>query len=192
MRKYMALILVLLMTICPAAQAETMEESAQEAYVFSFRGGVEWGMSAEHVKAAEAAEASGEEEYEAWQQLWYDGALVSNYTADRLCYLFREDRLLCAFYNMYDYSEEGMQRQYIIEALASKYGAGVTCEQERIVQLLKIVEDDEYDIGIDACWKLDDGTLIAVVGWTGGQYMIMYFDEAAMLTAGGVYNTAGL
>ena len=181
-------LLRMLMVMLLLGNAALCEVAEVEAFVFSFRNGVQWRDTLEIVKEKEAGEAVVWEDDERLSQLSYGNASVSNFTAD-LNYNFLDGELSFIHYTFQNLPEE--EWNYLADAVSSKYGEPITADSERVMTLINAIDpiDDEPESLTN--WQLEDGTYVAAVRIFGAQ-MLIYFNEADVLNKLGIFNTSGL
>ncbi len=210
MKKFFALLLclALLPGMALAARAETAadEEASEEAYAFTFRGGVQWEMSAEEVRTAEAewSEAHSVEEEEPqeaamgqWTALGYAGAPVSKFKANLLIYLLLDDRLESITYDFSQLPAEELSDtfNYLVGALGSVYGELEAADKRNLLDFLDSVNKGFYteeDIRNCMLRTLPDGTLVYIFYYSSAEFCIMYVNGAFDPSQVDKYETSGL
>ncbi len=153
--------------------------AAAQTAPFTFRNGIQWGMSPEEVQAAEAAEPAVSQEMDSGYLInLYTGAAVSNYSAT-LEYVFLKDALKLA---VYDFTGNVAEKDfsYLSGALGSVYGEAEPIGPEAIYDVLNAIVPDAYDLNaLTGCihWPLDSATDIYMFYYTEDQFSIMYVSE---------------
>ena len=158
--------------------------------VFSFRGGVQWNMTRELVKALETVELT-ERAQDGWSILFpLTRVEVSRYTAD-LVYMFYNDRLKMI---SYDFGAGGPQTdfQYLTGALDSVYGDHTEPAAADIIGVMDQIYPGYYSaekLLNRRGWRAGEDTLIYLYYYAENAYAILY------VCAGGApasYVTTGL
>ena len=143
--------------------------------VFSFRGGVQWNMTRELVKALETVELT-ERAQDGWSILFpLTRVEVSRYTAD-LVYMFYNDRLKMI---SYDFGTRGTESDfaYLTGALDSIYGTHREADPAEIVGVMDQIYPGYYSaegILLPRGWKAGEDTLIYLYYYAKDAYAILY------------------
>ena len=170
------------------AETETPAPSAS----FFFRGGIQWNMTREQVRALEPIELT-ERNNESWSVLIpLMPVEVSRYTAD-LVYMFREDQLKMIQYD-FGATNSAADFLYLTGALDTVYGEHEEPEVSEIVSLMDQIYPTYYraeSITGQAAWTAGDGTRIYKFYYSPGAYTILYANPGDGLASGN-YVTTGL
>ena len=183
--QYLFLILIMLIPLA-GCQSNKITE-------FSFRNGVTWKSTVSEVVLAEGDD-NEKLNSEGW--LNYYDASVSNYVADDLAYLFKEDTLTAIRYRFRSLTEENTEN--LSESLAEKYGKPIDHNEEYTMKLMNLVGLDNTMFMSDewywdySNWKLSDSTFIAVWEDKMYGYQILYFNGEVLDKLITASNTSGL
>ena len=166
--------------------------AAPAAAVFSFRGGVQWNMSRDQVRALEPLQLT-ERAQENWSILYpLSRVEVSRYTAD-LVYMFYSDRLKMI---SYDFGPGGADTdfQYLTGALDSVYGEHREPEASEIIGIMDQIYPGYYTaehLLNRRGWTAGDDTLVYLYYYAENAYAILYVCAGGAPSGGG-YVTTGL
>ena len=174
--------MILLLSVTGCAMADGVipnlretPTAAPEAASFSFRGGVQWNMSREQVRAMEIVEMA-ERNQDGWSILYpFAPVQVSKYTAD-LVYMFYNDRLKMI---SYDFGATGTEAdyQYLAGALDTVYGDHTEPDASEIVGIMDQIYPGYYSaerLLNRRGWKAGDDTLIYLYYYAESSYAILY------------------
>ena len=159
---------------------------------FFFRGGIQWNMSREQVRALEPIELN-ERINESWSILYpLLPVEVSRYTAD-LVYMFHDDQLKMI---QYDFGTKGAPADflYLTGALDAVYGEHEEPEATEIVNLMDLIYPTYYQkesINSRNAWTAGDGTRVYQFYYSPNAYTILYANPKDGAGSGG-YVTTGL
>lgn len=162
--------------------------------VFSFRGGVRWGMSPEEVRGAETGVQMEERSQAEWSVLYSVSRVeVSRFFAD-LVYIFQQQKLNMILY-AFDPAEPAGSYAYLAGALSNVYGERLAGEGAEVVALMDRVYPGMYTVDTLSdvlTWQRGDGTRVFLYRQRGGSFSVLYASPDSWLTDNGVYITSGL
>ena len=159
------------------------------AAVFSFRGGIQWNMTRELVRALEPTELT-ERNQDSWSILFpLSKVQVSKFTAD-LVYMFYSDRLKMI---SYDFGTGGSDAdfQYLTGALDSVYGDHTEPPAANIKGVMDQIYPgyyNEQNLTKRRAWQAE-GTLIYLYCYAENAYAILYVSAEGSVQS---YVTTGL
>ncbi len=181
-KRFSVLILILVLTLAiQAGFAENSniptirEQFTMEQQPFSFRNGVQWGMTPELVRSVET-EAMAERGKGEWSVMMTDEPVpVSRFTAD-LIFIFQNQTLKMI---TYEFQKDAtiLNYQYLIGALTSVYGEAQDASSETIKQLMDLIYPDRFRtewIREQKVWNYSDGTHIYLYYFADSNYAILY------------------
>lgn len=192
-----ALLAVLLLLPAAAGGADGVIPNLREtptvtppAGTFSFRGGVQWNMTRELVRALETVELT-ERNQDGWSILYPLAPVqVSKFTAD-LVYMFYNDRLKMI---SYDFGAGGNEAdfRYLTGALDSVYGDHTEPAATEIIGIMDQIYPGYYSaerLTNRRGWKAGEDTLIYLYYYADNAYAVLYVCAGS---AQGSYVTTGL
>ena len=157
--------------------------------VFVFRGGIQWNMSREAVKALENVELT-ERTQDGWSILFPTvHVTVSRFTAD-LVYMFYNDQLKMISYDFGSGWTDG-DFQYLTGALDSVYGDHTEPPASDIIGIMDQIYPGYYTadkLTARRGWTAE-GTLIYQYYYAGSACAVLYVNAGS---PAGVYDTTGL
>ena len=166
-----------------------------EGAPFTFRNGVQFGMSMDQVIACEGSEP-GEHDFltedSPWECLeWYD-VPVSRFSA-QLNYIFNGDQLKLAVYDFYNrlHADSG-DVDYLKAAIDEVYGEGVISEPEEILAIMNMLVPGLYNLDsfdYRYIWRLDGVRVFLLSYENERSYSLMYVSDTM---ASSEYDTHGL
>ena len=181
MKKTVAVLLALCLMLTAALAL------AEEAYHFTFRGGVEWDMSSAAVQEIEGAPAADGHQDERYSTCKYTGVKISKSNGVPV-YVFREDVLKVIGYQIPDAADADFS--YLESALAQVYGEPGEADTARLAAALNETTGIEYtaeDFTNAHSWQLADGTTVDLVMEQGA--MVIYYISP---NYSDIYNVQGL
>ena len=198
MKKSLCLLLTLLL-LCPLASSlasgviPNLRETptvTPAVGTFSFRGGVQWNMSREQVRALETLELT-ERNQDSWSNLYPLSTVeVSKFRAD-LVYMFYSDRLKMI---SYDFGSGGSEADflYLTGALDSVYGDHTESPASEIIGIMDQIYPGYYTadrLTSRRGWRAGDNTLIYLYYYAENAYAVLYVCAGG---SAGTYTTTGL
>lgn len=181
MRKWQIFVVLCLLVLCISFSACTEEEP------FSFRNGIQFGMSLEELKQKEKENGNLDDSIWAsveignWKMFGTHVPVeVSNYKAN-LIYLLANDCMEAAGYDFNDISAEesvGDAFKYIRQALSAVYGENEPVAASKIVELMDAFSQGFYseaDIREAVKWELST-VMIYQFYYDEDQFVVMYID----------------
>ena len=168
------------------------EQFTMEQPPFSFRNGVQWGMTPESVRSVET-ESMTERGKGEWSVMMTDEPVpVSRFTAD-LIFIFQNQTLKMITYE-FQQDATGLNYQYLIGALTSVYGEAQDASPKTIKQLMDLIYPDRFRterIREQKVWNYTDGTHVYLYFFSDNNYAILYTSPEFSVQNNG-YETNGL
>jgi hypothetical protein len=142
--------------------------SAAAGTGFAFRGGINWGTTVAEMMAAEGLQDGGG----AYNSVPYGGYTNFYLKTQNVYYVFRDDLLVMA-YALLPGGADAYAAQK--EQQAAVYGAPADISPDTFNTLMNLMFPGAYFAELTT-WRLDDGTLVALVTTNGENYLI-YINE---------------
>ena len=151
------------------------EQFTIEQQPFSFRNGVQWGMTPDLVRTIETESMTERGKGEWFVMMTDEQVPVSRFTAD-LIFIFQNQTLKMI---TYEFQEDAtiLNYQYLIGALTSVYGEAQDASPETIKQLMDLIYPDRFRterIREQKVWNYTDGTHVYLYYFADSNYAILY------------------
>lgn len=187
MKRFIVLCIIVLVSITFFSSALAEEETP-----FVFRNGITWGMS-----VAEVQEKEGNSLVPTLNHFALFNVDVSKFKANLLYYFNNDKLLMCDYSILVEYDECEDTMQYLISALASKYGDNDACSFSTLEKTFDMFYDFDFKIEYPKeiyKFSASDGTDIYLSrsGMFSECISITYLNEDSIFESFDIYNINGL
>lgn len=193
-RRILCLALLTALLVLPAgfspAESQTIpsirDTMTEEKPRFSFRNGIQWGMSPEQVRASETVEMTERSSGEWSVMVTASPVEVSRFSAD-LVFMFQTNALQMITYEFQQH-ESSLNYQYLTGALCAVYGESAEANASEIKGYMDRIYQDRYRldwINRALVWNHEDGTRIFLYYFSGDAFAILYVNPEMAGKSGG-------